>query len=127
MPLGKEVATGMYVDFWAIPEESNKGEEAFQLLDFFLQEEQQRSGIMKGIPPLKSSALEMYMDRFPEISKEEMNVWFQGVNYGKTPAYFKGWSEFQNETTDILNRFGMKEYSLDEALDQICEAYEKQQ
>ena len=123
LPIGEKITTGMYVDCWAIPYTSEKSEAAFEVLKFFLEEQQQKSGIMKGIPPLKSSAAEIYRNRFPRMSEEEINVWFQGIEIGQVPAYFSGWSLFQSETTDILNKLGLGELTLDEAIDQICNSY----
>lgn len=126
MPMGNKTATGMYVDFWAIPSASSNAQEAFEVLRFFMEEEQQKSGIMKGIPLLKSSAHEIYTDRFPDMTEDEIQVWFQGITYGQTPAYFRGWSDFQNVSTEILNRQALNEISVDEALTLICNAYNNQ-
>ena len=123
MPMNKRITTGMYVDCWAIPSSSDHGEAAFEVLSFFLEEEQQKSGIMKGIPPMKSSAAEIYQSRFPDLSAEEINVWFQGIGYGQVPAYFKGWSQFQSETTEILNKLGLSKLTSEEAVEQILTSY----
>lgn len=123
LPMGEKITTGMYVDCWAVPTTSEQGEAAFEVLKFFLEEEQQKSGIMKGIPPSKSSAVEIYRNRFPDMSDEEINVWFQGIEYGQVPAYFNGWSLFQNETTEILNRLGLGELTLEKSIEQICNSY----
>ncbi|MGC9311234.1 MAG: ABC transporter substrate-binding protein, partial [Sediminispirochaetaceae bacterium] len=42
LPICEEAATGMYVDCWAVPAASTNGEEAFEVLQFFLEEEQQK-------------------------------------------------------------------------------------
>ncbi|MDC7223007.1 MAG: extracellular solute-binding protein [Spirochaetales bacterium] len=117
--------TGLYVDNWAIPYDAPHPEESFRVLQFFLEEEQQKSGIMKGIPPLKSSAHEIYTDRFPNLSQEEIDVWFEGISLGTTPAYFRGWNDFQNESTDILKDYSFSKITLDEMLEQLCASYEK--
>jgi len=126
MPIGQEPVTGMYVDCWAVPSASEHGQEAFTVLQFFLEEEQQKSGIMKGIPVLKTSAYEIYRNRFPGLSEDEIDVWFQGIRYGRVPAYFNGWSEFQNETKEIFRRFGLGELTLQDTAQQLCESYMQQ-
>ncbi len=126
MPIGEVPVTGMYVDCWAVPAASDHGREAFTVLQFFLEEEQQKSGIMKGIPVLKTSAYEIYRNRFPGLSEEEIDVWFEGIRYGRVPAYFTGWSEFQNETQEVFRRFGLGELTSQETAQQLCESYMKQ-
>lgn len=123
MPMSRETATGMYVDCWAIPSASTKAEAAFEVLLYFLEEEQQKSGIMKGIPLKKSSAIDIYMDRFPRMTEDEIQVWFKGISYGHVPAYFRGWTEFQNESTEIMNQLGLGNLTVDEAINQICGSY----
>lgn len=125
MPIDKIPATGMYVDCWMVPEASENGEAAYEVLEFFLEEEQQRSGIMKGIPPLKSAARDIYGERFPNLPDSELSVWFEGIVYGNVPAYFDNWSVFQNETTEILHRHGFGELSSTEAAMEICESFER--
>lgn len=125
MPIGKTAATGMYVDCWAIPSASTNGEAAFEVLKFFLEEEQQKSGIMKGIPPLKTTAKEIYINRFPNLSEKEINVWFDGIKYGHIPAYFNGWSDFQKETTEIFRQLGLGESTIEDSVQKICESYLK--
>lgn len=90
MPRSKIAATGMYVDCWAIPSASTKGEAAFEVLRFLLEEEQQKSGVMKGIPLLKTSAEDIYRERFSDLDDEEIQLWFEGLDYGHVPAYFQG-------------------------------------
>ncbi|MCK5152751.1 MAG: sugar ABC transporter substrate-binding protein [Spirochaetales bacterium] len=125
MPIGKTTATGMYIDCWAIPSASSNGEAAFEVLKFFLEEEQQKSGIMKGIPPLKTTATEIYKNRFPNLSENEINVWFDGIKYGHIPAYFSGWSDFQKETTEIFRQLGLGESTIEDSVQKICESYFK--
>ncbi|MGC9311233.1 MAG: hypothetical protein ACP5IA_00975, partial [Sediminispirochaetaceae bacterium] len=79
-----------------------------------------------GIPALKSSAYDIYRERFPSLSDEEIRVWFDGIRYGRVPAYFGGWTDFQNETTEILRQFGLSKLTLEETVDLICDAYLKQ-
>lgn len=123
MPIGKKAATGMYVDCWGIPSGSDNGEAAFEVLKYFLEEEQQNSGIMKGIPPLKTSAYEIYKNRFPDLSDKEIKVWFDGIKYGHIPAYFNGWSDFQKETTAIFQKLSLGESNVGESVQQICDSY----
>ncbi|MDC7224242.1 MAG: extracellular solute-binding protein, partial [Spirochaetales bacterium] len=117
-------ATGLYVDNWSIPREAPHPEEAFEVLKFFLEEEQQKSGIMKGIPPLKSAAYDIYTARFEHLSKEEIDVWFEGIARGVTPAYYRGWNDFQNESSDILLDYSFNKYTIDEMIDLLCQSYE---
>jgi multiple sugar transport system substrate-binding protein len=127
MPIGKTAATGMYVDCWGIPSGSDNAEAAFEVLKYFLEEEQQNSGIMKGIPPLKTSAYEIYKNRFPELSEKEVKVWFDGIKYGHIPAYFNGWSDFQKETTDIFRQLSLGESTVEDSIQKICESFLKNQ
>jgi multiple sugar transport system substrate-binding protein len=125
MPLGKVPATGMYVDAWAVTSESDHPGEAFEVLKFFLQEEQQRSGIMKGIPLLKSSAGSIYAERYPDLDPKEIDVWFKGLEFGETPAYFYGWSDFVKESTAILQKYGFGEMDLESSMEGLSESYTK--
>lgn len=118
-------ATGLYVDNWSIPQESSHPEEAFMVLKFLLEEEQQKSGIMKGIPPLKSAAREIYTNRFPNLSSKEIDVWFDGIARGVTPAYYRGWNDFQNESSEILKDYSYGKYSTDEMVKLLCQSYEE--
>ena len=123
MPTAKVPATGMYVDSWAVTSASEHPEEAFELLKFFLEKEHQSSGIMKGIPVLKSAAREIYENRFPSLSPEEIDVWFDGIDYGTTPAYFYAWNEFQDQSTEILTHYSFGEFSAESLVEQLCNAY----
>ena len=114
LPRKEIVQTGVYVDTFSVIQGSEHPKEAWELLKFFMEEEQQVAGINKGIPPMISVAETMYEELYSYIDESERKVWMEGNDVGRPPTYTDNWAEIVSETNKYLEEMAMGELSVED-------------